>query len=84
MPVRNEWLIRKASVAEWEAEFLINGVAFGLCNREWEALKAKIQPGDEIWFWSTDEESWARMSGLDGMALVRQGVIVDSFITALN
>jgi hypothetical protein len=41
-------------------------------------------PGDEIWYWSTDPESWARLRGWEGIALVRQGEIVDSFITALN
>jgi hypothetical protein len=77
-------LIRKASVSEWEAEHMVDGVPFGGCNREWVALLAKIQPGDEVWFWSTDDESWRRMMGWEGMALLRAGEVVDSFLTAMN
>jgi len=82
--VRKEYLRRKATVAEWEAEHLVDGIPFGHCNREWEALKAKMEPGDEVWFWSSDEESWKRMMGWEGMALVRRGEIVDSFLTAIS
>jgi hypothetical protein len=82
--MRKDYLRRKATVAEWEAEHLIEGVPFGFCNREWEALKEKMEPGDEIWFWSSDEDSWKRMMGWEGMALVRQGEIIDFFLTAQN
>jgi hypothetical protein len=82
--MREEYLRRKATAAEWEAEHLIEGVPFGYCNREWEALKSKMEPGDEIWFWSSDEESWKQMMGWEGMALVRRSEIIDFFLTALN
>jgi hypothetical protein len=59
-------LIRKATVADWENESLFERVPLGYCNREWEALKAKMEPGDEVWFWSTDEDSWNRMMGWRG------------------
>jgi hypothetical protein len=77
-------LIRQASVKEWQDEFMVDNIPFGGCNREWLALKAKMQPTDEIWFWSTDEESWQRMMGWEGIALVRAGEVVDSFFTAMN
>jgi hypothetical protein len=77
-------LRRKSTVAEFEAEQLVDGIPFGYCNREWEALKAKVQPGDEVWFWSSDPEDWERFMGWEGIALVRNGEIIDSFITALN
>lgn len=79
-----ELLIRKASRSEWEAEHLVNGVPFGFCNREWEALTSKKNEGDEIWFWSTNQMSWDELMGMEGMALVRGSEIVDWFITALN
>jgi hypothetical protein len=82
--MHKDYLRRRATVAEWEAEHLIEGVAFGHCNREWEALKAKMGPGDEMWFWSSDEESWKQMMGWEGMALVRRGEVIDFFLTALN
>jgi hypothetical protein len=79
-----DFLRRKATVPEWEAEHLVEGVPFGYCNHQWEALKAKMEPGDEVWFWSTDQESWERLMGWEGMALVRHGEIIDFFLTALN
>ena len=82
--MHKDLLRRKATAAEWEAEHLLEGVPFGYCNREWELLKAKMEPGDEIWFWSTDEESWKQMMGWEGMALVRHGEIIDFFVTAMN
>lgn len=82
--MRNEYLRRKATVPEWEAENLLDGVPFGHCHREWGALKARMEPGDEVWFWSSDEESWRRMMGWEGMALVRRGEIVDYFLTAIS
>jgi hypothetical protein len=82
--MRKEFLRRQATVPELEAEHVINGIPFGFCNREWEQLKSLMLPGDEVWYWSTDAESWARLRGWEGIALVRQGEIVDSFITALS
>ena len=82
--MHKDLLIRKATVADWETEHLVNGIPFGYCNREWEALKAKMEAGDEIWFWSTDEESWTKLMGWEGMALVRGGEVIDFFMTAMN
>jgi hypothetical protein len=79
-----ELLRRKGSVAEFEAEHMVNGVPFGYCNHDWEALKMKMLPGDELWFWSSDPEDWKRLMGWEGIALVRDGEIIDSFFTAMN
>lgn len=77
-------LIRKATVEEWEAEETFNGVPFGLCNREWVAMLAKMQPGDELWSWASDQESWNKLAGRAGMALVRDGEVIDTFLTDVS
>ena len=77
-------LRRRGTVADFEAEFLVDDVPFGHCNADWEALKSKMQHGDEMWFWSSDQEDWERMMGWEGIALVRDGAIVDFFSTAMN
>jgi hypothetical protein len=77
-------LRRKATVAEWESEFMLDGIPFGFCHREWESLKCMMQPGDEVWFFSSDAGDWERMMGWEGMALVRGDEVVDFFLTALN
>ena len=60
MSITADWLRKKITVAEAEADN--PGISddrlshypkadrpFGLLNREWEALKAAIKPGDELW-----------------------------------
>jgi len=41
---------------------------FGFLNRQWEALKVEIKPGDELWSFCSPTESWQQLAGL--MALL--------------
>jgi hypothetical protein len=79
-----QWLRRTATIEELEAEHLLDGIPFGFCNGEWQALKSKVQPGDEIWTFSSPQEDWERMMGWEGIALVREGEIVECFCTGMN
>jgi hypothetical protein len=63
---------------------MVNGVAFGFCNDEWESLKARMQATDELWTFSSPPEDWARLMGWEGIALVRAGEIVDLLVLAQN
>ena len=49
-----------------------------------EALMAKVQPGDEIACFSTHEETWKRMFGRAGWAIVRDGKVVAQLTTIMN
>ncbi len=49
-----------------------------------EALMAKVQPGDEIASFSTHEETWKRMFGRGGWAIVRDGKVVAQLVTIMN
>lgn len=77
-------LVRKAAVAEWETEFMRDGVPFGRIQHKWAVMLEKMEPGDEIWLWSSGPESWELQMGTEGLALIRDGQHVDSFITSLN
>jgi hypothetical protein len=80
-----QWLRSKATVAELDAEHLVNGKPFGFCNNdEWEPLKAKMLPGDEVWRFSSPPEDWEATMGRKGVALVRDGEIVECLVTAMN
>lgn len=57
---------------------------FGFLNPKWESLKAKMLPGDEIRRFSSDEASWQALGGRMGVALIRDGKVVDEIITLLN
>ncbi len=51
---------------------------------QWEAVKARMIDGDEIWRWSTSPRTWAVGCGRRGVALLRQGEVVGALITELN
>ncbi len=86
-----DWLTRKLTVEEAEAENLVSDerlgltpVPFGYCNSEWRNLRAQIQPGDELWEFTSPAESWAQLFGRAGIALIREGEVVDSITTMMN
>jgi hypothetical protein len=57
---------------------------FGYSNREWEALKAGMEPGDELWTFASSPASWRALAGSAGIALVREGRIVATIVTMQN
>jgi hypothetical protein len=79
-----QWLQSTATVADLETENLVNGVPFGFCNGEWEAMKAAMLPGDELWRFSSPSEDWERLMGWEGVALVRHGEVVSCVVTGMN
>lgn len=90
-----EWLISKISVEQAEADNPgITGKRalrhpelarpFGGQNREWESLKAEMQPGDEIWTFASPAPDWRALAGRAGVALVRQGVPIKVVVTLMN
>jgi hypothetical protein len=64
------------------AQFMLK--PFGALNDRWEALKARMQPGDELWTFQSSAESWRDLAGRAGVALVRKGAIVERLITMMN
>lgn len=79
------------SIEEVEAENMVSDerlgskpVPFGFSHGLWRQLLSKMQPGDELWTFSTSEESWANMSGRAGISLVRNGKEVDCIIGKMN
>ena len=86
--VPGDWLKAQVSVEEidaWQAEIgKLRKRPRDLVPTEWEALKAKMLPGDEIWFFASDAESWRQLAGREGYALVRDGDVIDTFVTGMN
>jgi hypothetical protein len=89
------WLIKKTSVAEAEADH--PGMRderaqqhpelarpFGALNAKWEALKADMQPNDELWTFSSPPRTWEDLAGRAGIALVRDGIAIEIIVTMLN
>jgi hypothetical protein len=94
-PIPTAWLDKKISVAEAEAahpginderiqRFPDAAKPFGFRSGEWEALKAAMQPSDEIWTFSSSAKSWQDLAGRAGIALVRDGKPIKVLVTMMN
>ncbi len=92
-----EWLKNKTTVAEAEAEHMVDlvyepgspmhgptHIAFGNANARWLALVAKMQEGDELWTFDSPLETWENLCGRRGYSIVRDGEIIDSLIIGMN
>jgi hypothetical protein len=86
-----DWLQKRVTVAEAEAAHAVklehlspDPVPFGYLNERWQALLARMQEGDELWEFCSSPESWAHLAGREGIALVRDGKIIDSILTIMN
>jgi hypothetical protein len=84
--IPKEWLQKPISVAEAEAAYpgITDDKPFGFKNAEWEALKTEMQPGDELWTFSSPAASWQGLAGRAGIALVRNGAPVKILLGAMN
>ena len=94
-PIPKAWLDKKATIAEAEAAH--PGVndervqrmpeiskPFGFLNGQWEAQKAEMQPGDELWSFASPPKSWEDLAGRAGVALVRDGNPIKVVVTVMN
>lgn len=59
-------------------------LAFGFQNEDWLKLKTQMQDGDVLREFKSPPETWARMAGRQGIALVREDRVIDSIVTLLN
>ena len=89
--MHKEWLTKRLTVQEVEAERMVRDerlgpdpVPFGFQNDRWRELLAQMQPGDELWEFSSPPDTWAHLCGRAGIALVREGKIVASLVTLMN
>lgn len=71
-----EWLTKRVTRDELLAE--PNGQVF------WKTLLDAYQDGDELWEFSSPEDYWRNLAGRGGVALVRNGEIVDTVVTIIN
>jgi hypothetical protein len=94
-PIPKAWLDKKISVEEAEAahpginddragRFPEAAKPFGFQSQAWEALKAAMQPGDELWTFASPAKSWEDLAGRAGIAVVRDGNPIKVLVTVMN
>ena len=93
--IPKSWLDKKMTIAEAEAEhpgindervqrFPDAAKPFGFKSGQWEAIKAAMQPGDELWTFASPAKSWEDLAGRAGIAVVRDGNPIMVLTTMLN
>jgi hypothetical protein len=89
--MNREWFTKRLSVAEAAAAHAVTDdrlgpdpVPFGFLNDRWQALLAEMQPGDELWQFSSPKESWQGLAGRAGISLVRDGEVIDSIVMCMS
>lgn len=87
--VAKNWLQNRISVKEAEAKNTVNlsmpkPIPFGMLNPAWREMVASMKEGDELWEYSSSEDSWHHFADRAGIALVRDGEVVDAITTSLN
>jgi hypothetical protein len=43
-----------------------------------------MEPGDELWAFSSPPETWQHLCGRAGIALVRNGEVIEAMTTMMN
>ena len=79
-----EWLTKRINLHTVEAAHLYEGKPFGRNNPAWERLKGQMVEGDQLWEFSSPADHWQHLCGRAGIALVRDGKILDSLVTMMN
>jgi hypothetical protein len=59
----------------------LDGLAFGDLNGRWQDFVKRLAKDDELWFFSSPSHTFAKKLGCQGYAIVRDGVICDTFVT---
>ena len=83
----SEELLRKADVfsiplAKIEAKLGKN--PFGHMTDAWKNFTDALEPEDQLWSFSSPEESFAKKLGCSGYAIVREGRICDTLIMVMT
>jgi hypothetical protein len=78
--VPRDWLQQQVSAADVEKE--IQGSARLMA--QWDVMKAGMEPGDEIWHFTSPADSWKHLAGRAGYVILRAGRPVGAMLTMMN
>lgn len=54
---------------------------FGEMTEKWQGFVQQLGEGDELWLFSSPDDTFAKKLGCQGYAIVRKGSIHDTLIT---
>jgi hypothetical protein len=76
-----EYLTSRTTFHDAVADNMFDDNPFGDANDDWERLKAKMNDGDELWYFEPPNRNVIQLWGL---ALVRNGTVISTVITAVD
>lgn len=83
-----DWLKKKCTVEEIKALDESSAAQSGRdssdCSHLWEELEKHMRPGDTVWTYSSPDVFWINMCGRAGYAIVRDGKVIHTVLTAMN
>jgi hypothetical protein len=75
------YLTERTTFEQAVSDNMYDGRPFGHSNDDWERLVAKMEDGDELWYFEPPNESVIQLWGL---ALIRDGQVISTVITAVD
>jgi hypothetical protein len=86
-----KWLKKKLTIEECEKQLLAQIKELGEAPfpdifeyPEWLKFKSQIQEGDELWVFSSSSDAWESLCGSAGICIVRNGIIIDKYVTVVS
>lgn len=71
--VPEAWLLRRVTLEEIAEASRTRDLIKPRDSAEWEEFKAQVRQGDEIWLFTSPEESFQNVGGDIGYVLIRNG-----------
>ena len=89
--MQTSWLTYKITTKISETEFQKSGVEwnyttdpFSIATYDWPDLKKEMITGDELWLYSSPDETWGHLGGRYGVCIVRDGEIVRDQVAIMS
>ena len=76
------WLVERVSKEEIVA--MIKPDKLNRLSDELAIIMSEMKPSDEFWHFSSPSKTWANLAGRSGIAIVRNGVPLDSIVLMMN
>jgi hypothetical protein len=81
MELPTKYLTVQTTLEQAVRDNMVNGVPFGHIFEDWQRLLDKRRDGDELWYFEPPDEFSMQ---LWGVALVREGKVVSTVVTAVD
>ena len=76
------WTFTETSIEKIDKQ--LSSASGSQFKKEWDSFKSRVQPGDQVWFFSTPPQTKKELMGSEGYMLLRDGAVITEIITVGN